>query len=98
MRPARGRTSPAMAASVVLFPAPEGPKRTVIPGGASSVTSSANAPACASTRTRSVRSADMLNRSSHVERLDLHVAALFRGRRGRRFARQEEAVLLHDDA
>src|ERR1700735_3097584 len=41
MRPAAGRTRPAMAASVVLFPDPEGPKSTVTPGGTSKATSSA---------------------------------------------------------
>src|ERR1700722_5409700 len=40
-RPLAGRTRPAMAASVVLLPDPDGPKSTVTPGGASNVTSSA---------------------------------------------------------
>ena len=33
IRPASGRTSPAMQSSRVVFPAPEGPNRIVIPGG-----------------------------------------------------------------
>ena len=43
-RPAAGRTRPAMAASVVLLPDPDGPKSTVTPGGASKATSSEKPP------------------------------------------------------
>src|SRR4051812_40759486 len=39
MRPDCGRTRPAMAASVVDLPAPEGPNSTVMPGGARNATS-----------------------------------------------------------
>src|SRR5580692_8455387 len=41
-RPELGRTRPAMAERVVLLPEPEGPKRTVTPGGTSNATSRAN--------------------------------------------------------
>jgi hypothetical protein len=40
MRPESGRRRPAIAASVVLLPHPEGPKRIVIPGAASKAISS----------------------------------------------------------
>src|SRR4051794_40655604 len=46
MRPFCGRMRPPMAASVVDFPAPDGPNSTVIPGGARKDTSSVNASAC----------------------------------------------------
>ena len=39
-----------MAASVVDLPEPDGPKRTVIPGGASNATSSEKPPCARSTR------------------------------------------------
>ena len=44
IRPLSGRTSPAIAASVVLLPAPEWPNRIVIPGGTSNAASSSNWP------------------------------------------------------
>src|SRR5690349_16820992 len=58
IRPARGRISPAIAASVVLLPEPEGPKRIVIPGGAEKRTSSSKPPRAPDwIATSSVRSA-----------------------------------------
>src|SRR5262245_57480108 len=73
MRPASGWSRPAIAASVVDLPAPDGPKRIVIPGGARNETSSEKSrPPARWTRSVTSSSAIALPRKlvDEVERAD----------------------------
>src|SRR6185437_15906833 len=70
MRPFAGRSSPAIAASVVLFPEPDGPKRIVIPGGTSSSTSSVKPARTSCTFTESAVSGGIALRRELVDRVE----------------------------
>src|SRR4051812_1032490 len=55
MRPASGRKRPAIEARIVLLPEPDGPNRTVMPGGASKATSRRKLPPAGRRRISTVR-------------------------------------------
>ncbi len=61
IRPLDGRRNPAIASSVVVFPAPDGPNSAVIPPASCSWSSSRNAP-CRSVKSRTITRANQTAR------------------------------------